>query len=171
VLRVDDADVVFGSAAGTTRVRSAVFARPRVGSRSVWVRDNVSVTQVVELTTNTNKRGEACLIGYLLENTGDKPRSVGLRSLIDTFIIDQDGHPFAVPGKKELITTQADFRGQDVPDVVQALQHGDLVKPGVIAPFSLKIGGFGLGGIGTATFGAIILYAILRKEKEPGPVV
>jgi len=30
--------------------------------------------------------------------------------------------------------------------------------------FSLSLGGFTLGGIGTATFGAIILYAILRKR-------
>ena len=30
--------------------------------------------------------------------------------------------------------------------------------------FSLKLGGFGLGGIGTATFGAIILYALLRRK-------
>jgi putative pyrimidine permease RutG len=28
----------------------------------------------------------------------------------------------------------------------------------------LKLGGFALGGIGTATFGAIILYALLRKR-------
>jgi len=30
--------------------------------------------------------------------------------------------------------------------------------------FTLKLGGFALGGIGTATFGAIILYALLRKR-------
>jgi putative pyrimidine permease RutG len=34
--------------------------------------------------------------------------------------------------------------------------------------FSVNIGGFVLGGIGTATFGAIILYQILR-EREPSP--
>ncbi|WP_343583065.1 solute carrier family 23 protein [Herbaspirillum sp.] len=30
--------------------------------------------------------------------------------------------------------------------------------------FTLKLGGFALGGIGTATFGAIILYALLKKR-------
>ncbi|MCW5297237.1 pyrimidine utilization transport protein G [Herbaspirillum lusitanum] len=30
--------------------------------------------------------------------------------------------------------------------------------------FTLKLGGFALGGIGTATFGAILLYALLRKR-------
>lgn len=34
--------------------------------------------------------------------------------------------------------------------------------------FTLNIGGFSLGGIGTATFGAIIIYQILR-EREPKP--
>jgi uracil-xanthine permease len=37
--------------------------------------------------------------------------------------------------------------------------------------FSLQIGGFGLGGIGTATFGAILLYALLRRELARGPVL
>jgi len=30
--------------------------------------------------------------------------------------------------------------------------------------FTLKLGGFALGGIGTATFGAIILHALLRRR-------
>src|SRR3954467_6840191 len=34
--------------------------------------------------------------------------------------------------------------------------------------FTLKFGGFALGGIGTATFGAIILYALLNRDESPG---
>ena len=37
--------------------------------------------------------------------------------------------------------------------------------------FSLQVGGFALGGIGTATFGAILLYALLRRESARGPVL
>ena len=33
--------------------------------------------------------------------------------------------------------------------------------------FTLKFGGFALGGIGTATFGAILLYALLNRGAEP----
>lgn len=33
--------------------------------------------------------------------------------------------------------------------------------------FAVKIGGFSLGGIGTATFGAIILYQLLREGRQP----
>jgi xanthine/uracil permease len=31
--------------------------------------------------------------------------------------------------------------------------------------FTLKFGSFALGGIGTATFGAVLLYAILRRGR------
>ena len=34
--------------------------------------------------------------------------------------------------------------------------------------FTLKFGGFALGGIGTATFGAIILYALLNRDESTG---
>jgi putative pyrimidine permease RutG len=37
--------------------------------------------------------------------------------------------------------------------------------------FSVQVGGFALGGIGTATFGAILLYALLRRESARGPVL
>jgi xanthine/uracil permease len=30
--------------------------------------------------------------------------------------------------------------------------------------FTLRFGGFALGGIGTATFGAILLHALLRRK-------
>jgi len=33
------------------------------------------------------------------------------------------------------------------------------------ADFTLKFGGFVMGGIGTATFGAILLHALLAKGK------
>jgi len=36
--------------------------------------------------------------------------------------------------------------------------------------FTLKFGGFALGGIGTATFGAILLYALLNRSPREEPV-
>jgi len=35
--------------------------------------------------------------------------------------------------------------------------------------FTVKIGDFELGGIGTATLSAIILYQVLRSTEEPAP--
>lgn len=61
----------------------------------------------------------------------------------------------AVAGAKIWVDNRVDFtdnRNLIVAAVTLVLGAGD---------FTLKIGGFALGGIGTATFGAIILYALL----------
>jgi putative pyrimidine permease RutG len=71
----------------------------------------------------------------------------------------------AVTGARIWVVNKVDFsdnRNLIVAAVTLVLGAGD---------FSLRFGGFALGGIGTATFGAILLYALLRKEKEPGPVL
>jgi len=68
----------------------------------------------------------------------------------------------AVAGAKIWVDNRVDFtdnRNLIVAAVTLVLGAGD---------FTLKIGGFALGGIGTATFGAILLYALLggtRSEK------
>jgi putative pyrimidine permease RutG len=64
----------------------------------------------------------------------------------------------AVTGARIWVVNKVDFsdnRNLIVAAVTLVLGAGD---------FSLKFGGFALGGIGTATFGAIILYALLRRK-------
>ena len=64
----------------------------------------------------------------------------------------------AVAGAKIWVDNQVDFsqnRNLIVAAVTLVLGAGD---------FTLKIGGFTLGGIGTATFGAILLHALLRRS-------
>lgn len=71
----------------------------------------------------------------------------------------------AVTGARIWVANRVDFsdnRNLIVAAVTLVLGAGD---------FSLKFGGFALGGIGTATFGAIILYALLRREAASGPVL
>ncbi|GLU32758.1 solute carrier family 23 protein [Trinickia caryophylli] len=71
----------------------------------------------------------------------------------------------AVTGARIWVANRVDFsdnRNLIVAAVTLVVGAGD---------FSLKFGGFALGGIGTATFGAIILYALLRREAAPGPVL
>ena len=70
----------------------------------------------------------------------------------------------AVPGARIWVVNKVDFsnnRNLIVAAVTLVLGAGD---------FTLKLGGFALGGIGTATFGAIILYALLRRKPAQGPV-
>lgn len=64
----------------------------------------------------------------------------------------------AVAGAKIWVDNKVDFSNNTnliVAAVTLVLGTGD---------YALKFGGFTLGGIGTATFGAILLYAILRKR-------
>ena len=65
----------------------------------------------------------------------------------------------AVAGARIWVVNQVDFsdnRNLIVAAVTLVLGAGD---------FTVKLGNFTLGGIGTATFGAIILYALLRRRK------
>ncbi|MBN3760054.1 solute carrier family 23 protein [Burkholderia sp. Ac-20365] len=71
----------------------------------------------------------------------------------------------AVTGARIWVVNKVDFsdnRNLIVAAVTLVLGAGD---------FSLKFGGFALGGIGTATFGAIILYALLRRKGPQEPAV
>ncbi|MCX7660576.1 solute carrier family 23 protein [Caldimonas sp.] len=64
----------------------------------------------------------------------------------------------AVAGAKIWVDNKVDFSDNTnliVAAITLVLGTGD---------FTLKIGDFALGGIGTATFGAIVLYALLRKR-------
>ncbi|MNV04819.1 putative pyrimidine permease RutG [compost metagenome] len=65
----------------------------------------------------------------------------------------------AIAGARIWVVNQVDFsdnRNLIVAAVTLVLGAGD---------FTVKLGNFQLGGIGTATFGAIILYALLRRRK------
>jgi uncharacterized protein YkwD len=156
VIRLDDKEIFFGADTGmwTTR-KEALPPRPagswRHGHRAVWAWDQVEITKTVEIVPAGHAVKTAyghvrllntCLITYQIENKGGKPRTVGLRELVDTLIGTNNGHPFAVPGKQGTITTQADFRGAgEMPEHVQALERDDADSPGLVAHFTLKVGG------------------------------
>src|SRR5262249_52829659 len=115
--------------------------KERRGHKSVWAVDKVEVTQAVEIVPSKGGALDTCLVSYEVVNKDDKPHRVAVRVLLDTFIGDNDGHPFAVLGKDELITTSADFHaGKNMPAAVRALQRPDLKNPGVVALFTLTPG-------------------------------
>jgi uracil-xanthine permease len=69
----------------------------------------------------------------------------------------------AVSGARIWVVNKVDFgenRNLIVVAVTLVLGAGD---------FTLKLGSFTLGGIGTATFGAILLYALLSRRPAHGP--
>ena len=127
----------------------------RAGKSRTFDMDGILVTQTVTIepgepfldpSTKTYKRRlDTALVKYKIENRDPtkKPHNVGLRVLMDTYIGDNDGVPFTLPGVHELVTTKHDFRGDDVPDFVQVLQNSDkdsaLRDPGIVMQLSLKI--------------------------------
>jgi hypothetical protein len=83
---------------------------------------------------------DTCLVKYTIENTDkDKDHTVALRVLWDTKIGVNDGVPFTVAGKSELVDESGDFRNPDsIPDFIQALEHPSLENPGVVVRLKLR---------------------------------
>jgi len=118
--------------------------RPRQGCESVWVFDKykVVVTQHIEVIIGQSGDLDTCLVQYRIENEDNVQHAVGLRFLLDTFIGDNDGVPFLIPGHEELINTNFEFnKASEVPDFLQARESEDLTKPGTVAQVGLKLEG------------------------------
>jgi hypothetical protein len=131
---------------GRLRTQSVFFQ----GLRKIQVTQLVEVVpskQPVEVAPGVRKRLlDTVLVHYLIENKDNKAHRVGLRAMVDTFIGDNDGVPFAVPGLGEMVNTYKDFTdvartGGQIPEYVQALEVPDLQNPGTVARMTLKLGG------------------------------
>ena len=129
----------------------------RFGRQSVWVYDQqkIAITQIVELVAGVQSGvPDTVLVRYVLANEDQKPHRVGLRFLLDTFIGDNDGVPFLIPGQEQLCTTSMVFADpRTMPDFIQAREFEDLSNPGTIAQVQLKVGG-GLEAPSRVTLGA-----------------
>src|SRR5262249_8610896 len=96
----------------------------------------------VEVTPHVFKRLlDTCVVRYKIENRDARPHKVGLRILIDTFIGENDGVPFVIPGSPGLVSTSLEMRGNEVPDFIQAQENPSLTDPGTIAQMKLRLGG------------------------------
>jgi hypothetical protein len=114
------------------------------GRRSVWIydREGVHVTQTVQLVIGPQSAiPDTCLVRYRIDNRGSQRHTVGLRFMLDTFIGENDGVPFLIPGSKELCSTSMIRTSEQIPDFIQALESEDLQNPGTIAHLQLKLGG------------------------------
>ena len=127
-----------------------VTGRTRDGMRSVWEVGgtpdrpcSVLVTQTVEIVPGEQSgRLDTCLVRYSLHNTDKVAHDVGVRFLLDTFIGDNDGVPFTIPGQSGLCSTKRRFdRPEEVPDYIQALEKESLLAPGTVAHLQFKMAG------------------------------
>jgi hypothetical protein len=155
--RIDNMDIEFGNQAGRWDPQQAPLdaggsPRKRLGTKSTWVYGNLRFTQIIEVVATrplAKKDGavgkrlrDTCVIRYLIENKDTRPHKVGIRNMIDTLIVNNDGAQFAVPGKDARILPNGDFRTpKDIPPYVMVLERPDLNNPGVVAIISPRLGG------------------------------
>jgi hypothetical protein len=143
VVRIDGKDVTFGNPQDPKgkSTKPVALGGGKLGHKSGWTYGDIHITQTVEIVKSKKGALDTALITFHIENKGDAAHKVGLRALVDTLMVENDGTPFAVVGKKKLIEDQADFKGKSVPDAVQVMEKADLDDPGLVAYFSLKVGG------------------------------
>jgi hypothetical protein len=150
VVRIDGKDFVFGRDGGQWEPPPKEVGKWG-GARATWVFNEgaVAVTQTVKLVPGEpqivggeyKRLIDTCLVRYDVKNKDRKAHKVALRVVLDTFIGNNDGVPFTVPGQSELVNNMADYRGAQVPDFVQVLEYPDLRNPGTVAQVNLRVGG------------------------------
>jgi hypothetical protein len=139
-------DVVFGRG-GEWRRRVIIFeprpCRDRCrGLRSIWVYKGVLITQEIEVVRSVKGDFDACLVRYRIKNESEVEKELGLRVLLDTFIVDKDAPSFALPKSEKLIKTHADYPSDgEIPQYVRAFQHDDPKNMGLVAYLTLQLGG------------------------------
>jgi hypothetical protein len=163
VLKVDGREALFGEgpfrgfdgrtygdpAEGEWRDRDVPLGQDqwgntRQGRKSVWVlkRAPVVVTQHVEVVAGQSGDRDTCLIQYRIDNEDVTEHRVGLRFLLDTFIGNNDGVPFLIPGEQQLINTRRRFdKEAEIPDFIQARERESLEDSGTVVQVGLKVEG------------------------------
>ena len=122
-------------------------AKPPQGFMSVWLVNNVRITQTIELHPSKAKGpGEKrlmnnVLITYTLENIAMQTQTVGARVCMDTFVIDNDGCLFAAPTIPDKVLDGVRLQDKTLPPYFQMLQRPDLKNSGYRSHFTLNLGG------------------------------
>jgi hypothetical protein len=101
--------------------------------------EDVDVVQYAQIVPGQARTLDTALFYYRFHNTGKKTRKVALRVMLDTLIGKNDGAPFLVPGRSELVKTWASLKGDQVPDYLEVIENpNDSTNPGTVARVGLK---------------------------------
>ena len=143
VIRINNYEYVFGRKYQDATIYGLQeIVKDKYWTAKVIYRDHgVTVVQHVLLVPGSSGNLDNCLVYYSIQNTGGKQPTVGLRVLLDTYIGANDGVPFTIPGRKELMKTFIDLRGKNVPDFIEAVENEDPNDPGTVARFGLSLSG------------------------------
>jgi hypothetical protein len=156
VVRIDDQIMIWGQGQQGQWVSRRVplgngpFGKKRIGTKSTWVLNKIHITQSIEVVPSkvppksppgTKRRLDTCLIRYDIENKDDRPHSVGIRTMLDMLIVNNDGALFASPTTHpNKILNGVELRDKAVPEYLQVLQIPNLQNPGFVAHFTFKLG-------------------------------
>jgi len=105
----------------------------------------VRITQTVEIVVGEQTRlYDTALVTYQITNRDKNPHTVGLRTMLDTYIGANDGVPFFIPPIEGYPARFVDkleiFPQKAIPEYVMALENGDLNDPqATAAVLGLKI--------------------------------
>jgi len=143
-LRIDGTNYVFGK---TTNKRSGVglpgseiIEAPKMVDNRLTMKCKYGAVEVEQLLDIARSPSTGALdtarIKYVISNSGTSPVGVGIRTLLDTMVGDNDGAPFRIGAKA--VTTDYSCNANECPDFWQAFDS--LTKPAVIAQGTLKGG-------------------------------
>lgn len=128
-------------------IKKVAGGKDRVGFYSVWVMNDLRITQTLELHPSKAKGpgqkrlSDNVLISYAIENKGARSHTIGVRNYMDTYVIDNDGclyaSPVTHPGK---ILDGMILQEKTLPPYLQMLQRPDLKNPGFVAHLTLNVG-------------------------------
>lgn len=102
----------------------------------------VAVTQDVVLVRGSQSgKLDTVFVSYKLLNKDKKKQKVGLRFMLDTLIGKNDGVPFVLPERADLVTTGAmtGAKTKDLPEYVQAFENPDFKNPGTVAHLGVRV--------------------------------
>jgi hypothetical protein len=152
-VRIDGSEFLYGQVPGGwarddrtgTRLDGITVVKDRKWVSAWNYLEKVRVTQTVVIVPNDDTRPaklNTALVHYTVENRDRMPHRVGVRIMLDTYIGSNDGVPFALEGRPDLVTKKIDLRNtKEIPSYIMALERADLNDPGTAATMVLKFPG------------------------------
>ena len=147
VVRIGGSEYHYGDtlvSANTWAIRRQELQKPYIGwvSEMDFTGEQVRVRQHVQIVPGATRELDTCLIYYVARNYGTLPRKLGLRVMLDTYIGNNDGVPFTVPGLPGFVRDKARLpneRIRTLPDYLEVVESPDNPSnPGTIARLGLR---------------------------------
>src|SRR3989339_937187 len=105
-------------------------------SQKMWEKKLV-INQIISIINgSTTGKEDTLKIEYRVRNLDSKPHKIGLRVLLDTYLGNNDGAPFSIPGFG-FVTTDTSLVGSQIPDYWYVFDS--ISKPSVSAMCMLKL--------------------------------